>query len=90
MKTYKSSTATIHALLAHHTRHTPTLQCGAVECTFNALADANADVWELDEAVRSGMDVAMHVVHSVGVLADNGMRLKLGLPLRPKQRRTHK
>ena len=56
MKTYESSTATLRALLAH-----PSLQRGAVERTFDALADANADAQELDEAVRTGMDVALGV-----------------------------
>ena len=32
-----------------------------MERTFDALADANADARELDEAVRSGMDVALGV-----------------------------
>jgi len=32
-----------------------------VDRTFDALADANADARELDEAVRSGMDVALGV-----------------------------
>jgi hypothetical protein len=32
-----------------------------VERTFDALADANTDAQELDEAVRSGMDVALGV-----------------------------
>jgi len=56
VKTYETSTATLRALLAH-----PSLQRGAVERTFDALADANADARELDEAVRSGMDVALGV-----------------------------
>ena len=56
MKTYESSTATLRALLAH-----PSLQRGAVERTFDALADANADTRELDEAVRSGLNVALGV-----------------------------
>ena len=56
MKTYESSTATLRALLAH-----PSLQRDAVDRTFDALADANADARELDEAVRSGMDVAVGV-----------------------------
>jgi hypothetical protein len=30
-----------------------------MERTFDALADANADARELDEAVRSGMDVGL-------------------------------
>jgi charged multivesicular body protein 7 len=54
VKTYESSTATLRALLAH-----PSLQRDAVERTFDALADANADTRELDEAVRSGMNVAL-------------------------------
>jgi hypothetical protein len=56
VKTYESSTATLRALLAH-----PSLQRDAVERTFDALADANTDAQELDEAVRSGMDVALGV-----------------------------
>lgn len=56
MKTYESSSATLRALLAH-----PSLQRDAVERTFDALADANADARELDEAVRSGMDMALGV-----------------------------
>lgn len=32
-----------------------------MERTFDALADANADARELDEAVRAGMDVALGV-----------------------------
>jgi charged multivesicular body protein 7 len=57
---YESSTATLRALLAH-----PSLQRDAVERTFDALADANADAQELDEAVRSGMDAAVGVVGSL-------------------------
>jgi charged multivesicular body protein 7 len=56
VKTYESSTATLRALLAD-----PSLQRDSVERTFNALADANADARELDEAVRSGMDMALGV-----------------------------
>ena len=56
MKTYESSSVTLRALLAH-----PSLQRDAVERTFDALADANADAQELDEAVRSGMDVSLGV-----------------------------
>ena len=59
MKVYESSTATLRALLAH-----PSLQRDAVERTFDALADANADARELDEALRSGMDVTVGVAAS--------------------------
>jgi len=54
VKAYESSTATLRALLAH-----PSLQRDAMERTFDALADANADARELDDAVRSGMDLAV-------------------------------
>ncbi|KAH9161343.1 Snf7-domain-containing protein [Lactarius sanguifluus] len=54
VKAYESSTATLRALLAH-----PSLQRDAVERTFDALADANTDARELDDAVRSGMDLAV-------------------------------
>jgi hypothetical protein len=56
VKTYETSNATLRALLAH-----PSLQRDAVERTLDALADANADARELDEAVRSGMGVALGV-----------------------------
>lgn len=56
MKTYESSNAALRALLAD-----PSLQRDSVERTFDALADANADARELDEAVRSGMGVALGV-----------------------------
>ena len=59
MKAYESSTTTLRALLAH-----PSLQRDAVERTFDALADANAGAQELDEVVRSGMDVAVGVAVS--------------------------
>jgi charged multivesicular body protein 7 len=54
VKAYEKSTATLCALLAH-----PSLQRDAVECTFDTLADANADARELDDAVHSGMDLAV-------------------------------
>ena len=53
MKTCESSTATLRALLVD-----PSLRRDAVERTFDVLADANADTRELDEVVRSGMDVS--------------------------------
>lgn len=59
MKVYESSTATLRTLLAH-----PSLQHDAMERTFDALADADADARELDEAVRFGMDMAVGVAGS--------------------------
>ncbi|KAI0306317.1 hypothetical protein B0F90DRAFT_1862978 [Multifurca ochricompacta] len=60
VKTYESSTATLRALLAH-----PSIQRDALERTFDALADANADARELDETVRSNLDVALGVSTSL-------------------------
>lgn len=70
MKTYETSTATLRALLTH-----PSLQRDAMERTFDALADANADARELDEAMRSGMDVAL----GADVLADDEDEIKAEL-----------
>ena len=56
MKAYESSTAMLCTLLAH-----PSLQCDAVERAFDTLADANADVHKLDNAMCSGMDLAVGV-----------------------------
>lgn len=59
MKVYESSTATLRALLAH-----PSLHHDAVERTFDALADANAEARELDEAVRFGTEMVVGVADS--------------------------
>ena len=62
MRTYESRTATLRALLAH-----PSLQRDVVERTFDALADANADARELDEAVSAspGDDSTHNVCYSL-------------------------
>ena len=46
-----------------------------MERTFDALADANADARELDDAMRSGMDVAL----GADVSADNEDEIKAEL-----------
>jgi len=56
MESYKSSTATLRAILAH-----PSLQRSKIDETLEALAEANADAREVDEAIRVGADVAIGI-----------------------------
>lgn len=60
MKSYESSTATLRAILAH-----PSLERSHVDETMEALAEANADAREVDDAVRIGGNVALGVDESV-------------------------
>jgi len=53
MRTYESSTATLRAILAH-----PLLQREKIDETMDAMASANADALEVDEAIRTGGQVA--------------------------------
>ena len=53
MKSYESSTATLRAILAH-----PSLQRDKVDETMDAMASANADAKEVDDAIRVGVEVA--------------------------------
>jgi len=54
MKAYESSTATLKSILSH-----PSLDRSNIDRTMEALAEANADAREIDEAVRIGADVAV-------------------------------
>lgn len=56
MKSYESSTATLRAILAH-----PSLERSSIDKTMEALAEANADAKEMDDAVRLGGDLALGV-----------------------------
>ncbi|KAG6876967.1 hypothetical protein C0993_011467 [Termitomyces sp. T159_Od127] len=56
LKTYESSTATLRAILAH-----PSLQRDSIDFTIEALAEANVDAKEVDDAVRKGADNAFGV-----------------------------
>jgi charged multivesicular body protein 7 len=56
MRVYESSTATLRAVLAH-----PSLQRESIDQTLDALAEANTDAKEIDDAVRIGADVALNV-----------------------------
>jgi charged multivesicular body protein 7 len=54
MKSYESSTTTLRALLAH-----PSLQRDTVDKTMDALANANADAREVDDAIRFSGDAML-------------------------------
>ncbi|KAI1795886.1 Snf7-domain-containing protein [Ganoderma leucocontextum] len=53
MKSYESSTATLRAILAH-----PLLQREKIDETMDALAAANADAQEVDDAIQIGAGMA--------------------------------
>ena len=53
---YESSTATLRAVLAH-----PSLQRESIDQTLDALAEANTNAKEIEDAVRIGADVALNV-----------------------------
>ncbi|KAJ7595707.1 Snf7-domain-containing protein [Mycena floridula] len=56
ISTFQSSTATLKKILAH-----PSLQRDEIDRTMDALADANADAKEVDDAVRLGADAALEI-----------------------------
>ncbi|KAF8637335.1 hypothetical protein AX17_002836 [Amanita inopinata Kibby_2008] len=56
MKVYGSSTATLRVILAH-----PSLQRESIDRTMDALAEANSDAKEIDEAIRTGTDAALNI-----------------------------
>lgn len=53
MKSYESSTATLREILAH-----PLLQRGKIDETMDAMAAANADAREVDDAIQMGAEMA--------------------------------
>ncbi|KAF9246142.1 Snf7-domain-containing protein [Melanogaster broomeanus] len=53
MKTYEKSTATLQTILSH-----PSLDRDKIDETMDALAAANANAREVDEAIRIGGDIA--------------------------------
>jgi charged multivesicular body protein 7 len=53
MKTYEKSTATLQVILNH-----PSLRRDKIDETMDALAAANADAREVDEAIKIGGDTA--------------------------------
>ncbi|KAF8911959.1 hypothetical protein CPB84DRAFT_1760878 [Gymnopilus junonius] len=56
MKSYESSTATLRAILAH-----PSLERSHIDQTMEALAEANINAREVDDALRIGGNVALGV-----------------------------
>ncbi|KAJ6623494.1 Snf7-domain-containing protein [Mycena sp. CBHHK59/15] len=56
MQSYASSTATLRAILSHSS-----LQRESIDKTMDAMAEANADAKEIDEAIRIGGDVALGI-----------------------------
>ncbi|CAA7271563.1 unnamed protein product [Cyclocybe aegerita] len=60
MKSYESSAATLRAILAH-----PSLQRESIDKTMEALAEANADAKEIDDAVHISADVALGLEESI-------------------------
>lgn len=54
MKSYDSSATTLRTILAH-----PSLQRDNIDKTMDALAEANIDAREVDDAVRLSGDVAL-------------------------------
>lgn len=56
MKSYESSTATLRVILAH-----PSLQRNKIEETMDAMAEANADAKDVEEAIKIGGDIALGV-----------------------------
>lgn len=53
MKSYESSTATLRAILSHDL-----LQREKIDETMDAMASANADAKDIDEAIRTGVSMA--------------------------------
>lgn len=60
MDSYKSSTATLRAILAH-----PSLQRSKIDETMEALAEANTDAREVDEVIRVGANVGVGIEGTV-------------------------
>ncbi|KAH6918418.1 hypothetical protein BKA70DRAFT_1247141 [Coprinopsis sp. MPI-PUGE-AT-0042] len=60
MKSYELSTATLKSILSH-----PSLERGNIDKTMEALAEANADAREIDDAVRIAGDVAVGVSENI-------------------------
>ncbi|KAG9226159.1 hypothetical protein CCMSSC00406_0005070 [Pleurotus cornucopiae] len=54
MKSYASSTTTLRTLLSH-----PSLQRDKIDETMDAMASANSDAKEVDDAIRIGGDIAL-------------------------------
>ena len=69
MKTYEKSTATLQAILSH-----PSLRREKIDETMDALAAANANAREVDEAIKIGGDIA---AAEAGVVDDTDLEDEL-------------
>ena len=69
MKSYDSSATTLRTILAH-----PSLQRDSIDKTMDALAEANLDAREVDDAVRMSGDVALGVD---GIVDDDELEAEL-------------
>ncbi|KAG9318852.1 Snf7-domain-containing protein, partial [Chiua virens] len=69
MKTYEKSTATLQAILSH-----PSLRREKIDETMDALAAANSNAREVDEAIKIGGDIAMA---ETGVIDDTELEDEL-------------
>ncbi|KAF7304965.1 hypothetical protein MKEN_01211200 [Mycena kentingensis (nom. inval.)] len=56
LKSYETSTTTLKSILAH-----PSLQRENIDKTMDALAEANSDAQEIDQAIRVGGDLALGI-----------------------------
>ncbi|KAF4603795.1 hypothetical protein EYR40_000966 [Pleurotus pulmonarius] len=66
MKSYASSTTTLRTLLSH-----PSLQRDKIDETMDAMASANSDAKEVDDAIRIGGDIALGL-NTPGEAIDEG------------------
>lgn len=71
---------------ARFERRHPSPQRDAIERTFDALAHADVNVWELDEAMRSGM-VRCRVWQVLRVMRTRSRRTSLASGLKRLSRR---
>lgn len=78
MKTYEKSTATLQAILSH-----PSLRREKIDDTMDALAAANANAREVDEAIKIGGDIA---AAETGVVDDADLEDELNELVREAER----
>lgn len=69
MKSYDTSAITLRTILAH-----PSLQRDSIDKTMDALAEANLDAREVDDAVRMSGDVALGMD---GIVDDDELEAEL-------------
>jgi charged multivesicular body protein 7 len=65
MKSYETSTSTLRAILSH-----PSLDCGNIKKTMDAIAEANHVAQEIDNTIRVEGDIALGIEVSEEELED--------------------